>query len=134
MDQFADAGCVSVDPVDVREPLSGRVMVDIDLEERFEPTQAGTLQAVAFKKNDSIVRTMHAQGVADAVGPGKLSINRRNAVCRYHVSPLAHLFKEHADGQHGTHRVAVGPGVRADQEPLALAEHFEDLRYRILLR
>ncbi len=131
MDELAYAGGVAVDPVHVREWPSRRVMVDIDLKKGFQPAQPATLQAITFEQNDGIVRTMHAHGVADAVGSGKLAIDGGNAVRRDQVGPLAHLFKEHADGQHGTYRVAIGPGVRAHQEPLALAENFENLRNRI---
>src|ERR1039458_4320826 len=42
------------------------------------------------------------------------------------VTVLAHLLEQHSNGYHAAYRIAVGPGMRADLEPLTPAEDFEN--------
>ncbi len=101
------------------------MVIDVDDREALEAAQPGALSAVAFEKDGRVIGTVDAQGGADAGGSGKLAIDGRNAVGGDQVGALADLLEKHAHGQHAAHGIPVGPGVGADQEPLAIAD---DLR------
>ena len=134
MNHLSHAGGTAVDPVDVAEVAPRGVVIDIDVEERFQPAQPGALQPVAFEQDHRVVRSVDAHRGANRVGAGQTAVDGRDSVGGNQVGALAHLLQQHARGQHGAHRVAVGTRMRAHQEPLAAANHFQDGRYGFVLR
>ena len=69
---------------------------------------------------------MDAHGGADGAGAGELAIDGGNAVGGDQVGALAHLLEQHAHGQHAADGIAIGAGVGADKESLAVADDFEN--------
>jgi hypothetical protein len=111
-----------VDPVQLGIPTSGQVVIDIDLKELLQPAQARPFKPIALKQNHCIVWTVDAQSMANAFGSREVPINRRNSVGGHQIGALAHLFEEHAHREHTAYGISVRTGVRANEEPITLAQ------------
>jgi hypothetical protein len=63
---------------------------------------------------------MNAHRGTHSVCPRPRAVDSGNSVGRDKVSALAHLLQQHSHGEHAAYRIAVWPGMRANQKSFAL--------------
>ena len=120
--QFAHARGLAVDPIQVGKLTPGGVVIDIDQEKPLQAEQPRPLQPIALQQDGGVIGALDASARSYLLGPRQRPVDLRNPLRRHHVGVLAQLFQQHSHGQHRAHRIAVGPRVRTDQEPLAPAQ------------
>ena len=89
----------------------------------FQPLEAAVIRNFVGKGIPNLV----AKTLNDAVGEGQVLIDAGHAIVHDHVRLLAHATEDLRAGQCRTNAVAVGTGVRGDDQASSSANFLEDL-------
>src|SRR5581483_11219139 len=115
-----------IDPVDMSEGTATDVMIDTDQELLVQPIQACALNTVTFQNDCRFKTTIHPIRMHNPVGKRQGPVNAGNGIMHDHFGFLAETAQNLSTGKSRADRIAVGTGVRGQDEALASLDVFED--------
>ncbi len=101
-------------------------MIDVDDEVLVESRDAGSRQVAAFHHDGRVERPSHLLCDVNVAHAGKFQELRWRGIGGHHLHVLAELAQRERHSDLRADRVAVGPCVRGDDEPLALKNGVAD--------
>jgi hypothetical protein len=120
IDHGSDGAGVFIDPVDGSEGAATGVVVNIYEGTALESEEAGAGDAVALQEDGGggpgWVHVVGGGGVVDAVDVGEGAVGGGDGVGEDYVRLAAELVEDLGEGEDGADGVAIGTGVRGQEE------------------